>query len=155
MRVKTRRITVLALAALTAPASCTMNADVARWSGPDEVGRIVTSDEKALYLDEDGTGQPARLPREQVRDVDHPGNGLMVAGGVLLGLWGLLMINPNFRHGLADGTSPRGSDATGAFPLTLMLVVPGALMFSTGTIFYTRSKRAAAAFEHPATSPSQ
>lgn len=140
-------IGALALALLTAGTSCTTTAQVARRSGPDEVGWIARSDEGALYIDEDGTGRTVRIAREDVRDVDHPGNGLMVAGGILLGLWGLLMINTNFRHGLIDAGNLRGSDAAGGLPVTVGLVVPGALMFSIGALKYGQSKRAAARFE--------
>jgi hypothetical protein len=150
---KVGRSAVLALAALTTGASCTMNADVTRWSGPDqvarhEVGRIVRSDEGALYIERDGTGETVSVPRAEVHDVDHPGNVLMVVGGILLGLWAFRMTDSRFRQDLASD-APADAPPAHAVPVTFIFAVPGALLFSAGALFYARSKRAAAPFEHP------
>ena len=58
---------------------CGNTATITRSNGPSFEARIVGSDRDRIYVE----GARAGIPREEIIDIDHPGNGAAVAGGIL------------------------------------------------------------------------
>jgi hypothetical protein len=135
----------LALVAGIVTAGCGSSASIMRTDGQSVTGRIVRSEGDTLYLQQDEI-EAARMERDSVRDIDHPGNVAMVAGGLLLGTFGLMMTSGGFRDELVHG--PHGDANMGARPVTVMFAVPGFALLGTGLYHYVSSKRAARNFEH-------
>lgn len=69
----------LALAA-TLSLGCSRSAIVYGAHGATIEGRIVGSDADSITVDVDGTRQI--IPRESIRDIDHPGNGWLIFGAI-------------------------------------------------------------------------
>lgn len=55
---------------------------IERKRGADIDARIVSSDWRGVVI-EDGNGRRRRVPGEQISDIDHPGNVLMLIGAIL------------------------------------------------------------------------
>ncbi len=124
---------VAALVALVAPA-CSTTAAIRRNSGPNYEASIVRSDADAIYV-RGGNGALYRVPRADVAEIDHPGNGLLVTGLASLAFGAIIMAG--------------GLDADRDDRRTVGLVygVPGLTMALVGGVLYSGSTAAARAFE--------
>lgn len=114
-------------------AACSSNASIRNRGGGLLEARIAGSDAGSLLLDHPGRGT-IRLPREQVEDIDHPGNVVVMAGVSVL-LVGAYIIASEHQRGVEMVSTGL---ATG---------VPGLAMITWGASTYLRSRDAAAAFE--------
>ena len=94
-------------AVLCTSLGCGTSAIITRKNGTDE-GRIVRSTSTSVIVDT-GAGERS-IPRDQITDVDHPGNVVAVIGAVLLG-YGLLNIAVGASHCEEKG----GAFCTGVF----------------------------------------
>jgi hypothetical protein len=63
-------------------AGCT--ATIERRGKPEVEGRIISSDRRFVVVEVDE--RRYRVPGNEIKDIDHPGNGLLVAGVVFGGL---------------------------------------------------------------------
>lgn len=115
---------------------CANTATIRRNNGPDLEAQIVSADPGALNVA--GSDGVYRIPREDVYDIDHPGN---VTLGVGVGLLALAVVA--FAALAANGSLDRGTGpAVGS-----LLAAPGAGLTFFGSVIYLRSKHASAAFE--------
>lgn len=113
-------------------------ATLERAGSPNIEARIVASDNKAVYVTGDD-GQVYRVSRSTIRDVDHPGNVLMVIGGVFL-----LPALATFFASLGSNGNNSSNDLRA---IAGSYFVIGAPLFLAGIIPYTQSVRAAASFD--------
>jgi hypothetical protein len=85
--------------------------------GTSVSGRIVGGDETTVHLERDGDAWD--LERDEIVDVTHPGQGEIIAGGVLLGLSGGVLLGLSALSGVAgQGRAPSPVFA-------VMLAIPG------------------------------
>ena len=106
----------------------------------------MSSDIDSLRL-EDDDGNPFRLGRDQVFDVDHPGNVLAWLGVPHLVL-GAAMLADYYTRDVPDPMAPRTDGSLGLVKvLGWESLIVGAALSITGTWSWLRSKRAARAFE--------
>lgn len=104
--------------------------------------RIISSDRDFIYVEREFSTEPAAIPRKEVIEIDHPGNGMAVTGIVILGLYGAEAI-----AGASLLTSKdEVSRATGAVLLTVGGVgsTIGALLTAWGYSIWSDSVDAAA-----------
>jgi len=113
-----------------APAGCGHGASVDLRNGDSIDGMIVRSDKNHLYLERDSGGQAA-IARDDIDDIDYPGNVLQIAGGVTL-LLGL---------GIVGGAEY--SSRSEAVLTTASLCLPGLAMLAWGTYLNLHSRGAA------------
>lgn len=77
---------LLALILALTTTACSGSATITRRNGQSSSGRILTSDAKSLQVQDDRGGAVMNLPRADVEAIDHPGNVLLIAGLVVLGM---------------------------------------------------------------------
>lgn len=133
-----RSTTSLALIACLLAGLCgsgCSSATLERAGGPNIEARVVASDNKAVYVTGDD-GQIYRVSRSTLRDVDHPGNVLMVIGGVFL-----VPALTLFIASLGSGSNNLEREMASTY------FIMGAPLFLAGIIPYTQSVRAATSFE--------
>jgi hypothetical protein len=130
-----RRRLIAAFTAAALFSSC--SAQVYRQNLPSYRGRILESEPDALYLE--GDTEPYRVPATEIRDVDHPGNVLMVVGGVLAGM-GLTMAGVN-------ALQPSGYSRPDDSPVVVGYVSVGALLGIAGLVPWWMSRSAAGRLE--------
>ena len=110
---------------------CSTTATIHRQAGPAYEATIVDSDRDSLYVLGDD-GREYVVPAEQVRDVDHPGNVLVVVGGITLGVAGLTAIAmSNNDRGSSSSTDWAVPALYGAIGLGLL--VPGLTTWARST----------------------
>ncbi len=132
-----RRFLAAALvAALTS--ACSQTATITRQRGPAYEAKITRSDPTGLYVLGDD-GREYRVPAEEVRDIDHPGNVLVVLGGVSLGFAGLLALPATGSNANTDGP-----DTSGVQMAAAMYGILGVAFLVPGLITWISSKNAAA-----------
>ena len=128
-----------ALAVAISLAGCSTTATIHRVNGPAYEATILRSDPTSLEIQGDD-GRPYRVPREQVSDIDHPGNVLATVGAVLMGIAGLTAY--------AAETDKSGSDSrNAAIAVGVVYGLPGLLMAVTGGAIWLSSKDKAKACE--------
>ena len=76
---------IVACLVLGASAGCSTAASISRVSGPSFDAEILGSDAKSLRVRDD-YGREFLVPREDVADIDHPGNVLCTIGAVLMAM---------------------------------------------------------------------
>jgi hypothetical protein len=130
----------------TAAGACSTTATISRRHGPAYEAEIVGSDADTLRL-ENGDGQALLVPREDVVDIDHPGNVLMTIGAVILGVG---TINVLGTYGQLIEPMSGQSQNQAAAAATVVAIIPGAILTVVGAIIYGRSRNRAAAFQSPA-----
>ena len=64
-------------------AGCGTSADITIRNSHIISGTIVSSDARAVYIDTDDGNRT--VPRDQISDIDHPGNGVGTLGAILVG----------------------------------------------------------------------
>jgi hypothetical protein len=74
---------LLAILAFTTCAACGTTATITRTNGPPVEGHITGGDAENLYVEE--SGARSTIPRSDIKDIDHPGDGATVAGAILMG----------------------------------------------------------------------
>jgi hypothetical protein len=136
----------IAIVTAVAFAGCGTTATIHRQNGPAYEAEILSSDARSLHIRGDDNRTYA-VPGAEISDVDHPGNPLIVAGGVLAGIAGLAMLGIN-----GDQNSTPQERRDGMLVIGLIYGVPGLLMMLAGSVPYYRSKRGASEFENAATS---
>jgi hypothetical protein len=134
-----RRFIVLVV--VVAFAACSSTATISRNFGPAYEAEITGSDARSLRVRAQN-GYEFVVPREDVTDIDHPGNVLLTIGAVVTGMY-----SPFLVSGLAANNG--GQDEWSGFVTVMgvMGVAAGLSLALTGLIPYKRSKQAAAAFE--------
>ncbi len=136
MKVRSR---AAALSVAISLAGCSTTATIHRVNGPAYEATIAQSEPTSLDVFGDD-GRPYRVPREQVSEIDHPGNVLATVGAVLLGLAGLTAS--------VAATDRNTSDARGtAIAVGVIYGLPGLLMAVTGGSIWLSSKSKARALE--------
>jgi RNase P/RNase MRP subunit p29 len=120
----------LIAAALCTSLGCGTAATITRKNRTDE-GRIVRSTSTSVIID-NGAGERS-IPREEITDIDHPGNAVAVVGAVLLG-YGILNIAVAASHCEEKG----GAFCTGVF----IPAAAGLGMSIWGLTVWSRSTRA-------------
>jgi hypothetical protein len=81
---KPRRVAAATAVAL-AVSACSTTATIQRFDGPDVEATIEDSDARGLYV-RASNGRIYRLDRNQVGDIDHPGNVALTVGAALVGM---------------------------------------------------------------------
>lgn len=74
--------TKLAVALLTMLCGCSTTATISRINGATVEAKIARSDSSSLFV-KTAEGPEVAIPRADVSDIDHPGNGTAVFGGLL------------------------------------------------------------------------
>jgi hypothetical protein len=93
-----RRLLIPALL-LALLSGCSYSATVHRYGGPSLEAKIVASDLSTLLV-QDEHGETYEVPVLTVTEIDHPGTGWLIAGGVLAGLGALFALS--FRENDGD-----------------------------------------------------
>ncbi len=117
----------LALALSLGSASCT-TATLVRTNYGRVDARIVDGDEQAVWIVPQGSGEVVRVPRQEIRALEHPGDGWILTGAVLVGL-GLV------RAGTMGLIGTQGANLTDLiFPLSASMsyVGVGSVLWYTG-----------------------
>lgn len=70
-------------------AGCSSNAHITLQRSCPLEAHIVSSDRDFIYVEREFSATPAAIPREEIIEIDHPGNGMGVTGLVILGVYGL------------------------------------------------------------------
>jgi hypothetical protein len=125
-----RRLTVAAVAATLLPA-CSTEAILHRRGDPPLQARILRSDSDLIAVRTE-TGATLAIRRDDVTDIDHPGNVLAIAGACVLAVAASIAMESETRGELLT---------TGA-----IVGLPGAVMLTWGGVVYQRSRNAAARF---------
>jgi len=73
---------IITWALLVVLCGCSRSATISRASGEQLSARIERSDQETIYVKVAG-GREVHLARSEVADIDHPGNGVAVLGGLL------------------------------------------------------------------------
>jgi hypothetical protein len=116
-RLGQRIVTCLVLGAF---AGCSTTANISRTNGPAYEADIVSSDANSLHV-RDNYGREILVPREEVADIDHPGNVLYTIGLVLVA-----MSVPMLIAGLANRHQSQPSEWSGmAFVIGIPEAVTG------------------------------
>ncbi len=136
---RVRQTPGLALLALTL-CHCGSTATISRHTAPDLEARIVGGDARYLVV-RDAAGQTFKLPREDVADIDHPGNAVAVGS---LPVWGigalyLAMAPLGDLNTLSGGPSARDP----LYAAGVVSLVIAALMTGVGVFEWQRSRTAA------------
>jgi|KBSMisStaDraftv2_1062788.scaffolds.fasta_scaffold362177_1 hypothetical protein len=104
-------------------AGCGSTATITRYSGGTIDGEIVSADGRNVYIRREN--QALAIPRQDIVDIDHPGNGAAVAGAILTA-YGVL----NIAVGAPQCDTKGAAFCTGVFaplaiglPLTIYGVV--------------------------------
>lgn len=117
---------------LTVCAGC-MTATLKRARQPDIESRIVGSDARVIYVRNDA-GKTFGIPRNEVADIDHPGNVLVTIGVPLAAVGGL------YLRAAGDGSS------SGQGPLQaagFVFLTPGVFLVGLGLYEWITSSNAA------------
>jgi hypothetical protein len=101
--------TKLTAALLMLICGCSTTATISRINGVDFDAKITHSDRELLFLKTEG-GPEVAIPRKEVSDIDHPGNGTAVFGG-LLSAYGAL----NIAAGIGTCSEVGGAYCVGTF----------------------------------------
>ncbi|MFP2931948.1 hypothetical protein ACLESO_43635 [Pyxidicoccus sp. 3LG] len=128
------------VALLTLLCGCSSTARISRINGEPIEARIHRSNNETLFLRTEW-GPDVALPRSEVVDIDHPGNGVAVAGGIL-SAYGAL----NIAAGLETCSELGGAYCVGTF-LPAAIGVP---MLIWGLTTWGNSTSAAANNSKPA-----
>jgi hypothetical protein len=134
------RFRAAALSVAISLAGCSTTATIHRVSGPAYEAKILQSDATSLDVQGDD-GRPYRVPREQVSDIDHPGNVLATVGAALLGFAGLI----SYVAATENGGGPSSRDT--AITVGVVYGLPGLLMAVAGGSIWLSSKDKARACE--------
>jgi hypothetical protein len=129
----------MALIVALSVGGCSTTATIHRVYGPAYEAEIADSDGSALrVLGDDGRLYP--VSREEVTDIDHPGNVVLTVGAVLVGIAALVSLS---IANDGDGSQNR-EEATA---VGLVYGLPGLAMLIGGGVTYIGSKSRASAFE--------
>ena len=141
-------VSVAAAITLGTFTGCGNTATITRTQGGGGVveAKIVSSDGNKIFVE----GGRAGIPRDEIVDIDHPGNGAAVAGG-LLSAYGIL----NIAVGIPQCEEKGAGFCTGVFlPLAvgLPLTIYGIVVYagSTSAASQASARRAAQPRFHPA-----
>ncbi|MCP3138193.1 hypothetical protein [Pyxidicoccus xibeiensis] len=132
--------TKLTAALLALLCGCSTTATISRVDGSSIDAKIARSDSNSLFV-KTGGGAEAVIPRAQVADIDHPGNGTAVFGG-LLSAYGAL----NIVAGMETCGEQGGAYCVGTF-LPAAIGVP---MLIWGLTTWASSTSAAEGHDTPA-----
>jgi hypothetical protein len=138
----------VALAVAVAGAGCSTTATIHRVHGPSYEAEIVGSTDRALEV-RGHDGRTYLVPREEIADIDHPGNVTFTVGASLAAFAALLAgsIAANRGSGEVDATTP-------AVIVGVVYGVPGLLLALVGGLTWLSSTGAARAMESaPAAAP--
>lgn len=133
-----RRLVAAALCALLTSA-CSTTATISRNRGPAYEAKITRSEPDALYVLGDD-GREYRVPAEEVREIDHPGNVLALLGGISLGIALLVAATPVDTNDF-DADDQRENKFVAASVYGLL----GVGLFVPGLAIWMRSHGAASA----------
>ena len=113
---------------------CSTTATISRVDGGTYTAKIVRSDQDSLFVKTSSNGSEIAIPRSNVSDIDHPGNGMAVFGALLTAYGGL-----NVAAGASTCGEVGGAYCVGTF-------LPAAVGLSTliwGLTTWTNSTDAA------------
>jgi hypothetical protein len=133
----------------TATGACSTTATISTVRGSSYEATIDGSSAEALRL-QNRDGQRFVVPREDVVDVDHPGNVLMTIGAVMLGVGTLNVLG---TYGKVIEPMSGQSQNQAAAAATAVAIIPGAILTIVGATIYGRSRRNAEAFEKAKRAP--
>lgn len=123
-------------------------------SGETVSGRIVRSDETSVWIDRDhpwleDDDLEEEIPRDRIADVSHPGQGGMIAGGILAGVGSLFLVGARSCKDEREHRSSADSDGGRSFRLKscgltfavtgLAIGIPGVLLLAEGSAKYAGS----------------
>jgi hypothetical protein len=127
---------------LCAFASCSTTATMSRNNGPAYEAEILSSDADFLSV-RDNYGRQIVVSRDEVIEIDHPGNVLYTIGAVLVA-----MATPMLVAGVLHSNRSSKSDWSGMeLVFGIPVAVTGLCLAIPGWSRYRRSKVAAEAFE--------
>jgi hypothetical protein len=134
----------LALVVSLSLAACSTTSTIHRAYGPAYEAEIVDSDANRLRVLGDD-GRIHEVPREEVTDIDHPGNVLFTVGAVLVGVAAIVAFSTPDGSNLSQ--QQQEHDRETATAVSLVYGVPGLAMLIAGGVPYFSSRSKASAFE--------
>ncbi len=130
---KRLRASVAALVICTCACS---SATIYRRDAPDLEATIVGGNSKYLYVETED-GRVVQIERSKITDIDHPGNGEAVVGGLWVATWSLLV-------GMLAELSGNMNDRNGALVTAFAVgILPGAIPLVHGIVTWHQSTSAA------------
>jgi hypothetical protein len=130
-----------ALSVAISLAGCSTTATIHRVNGPAYEATILESDPTSLDVRGDD-GRPYRVPRQQVSEIDHPGNVLATVGAALAGFAGLIA-----WAAATDHSQSQSDRRNAAIVVSTVYGLPGLLMAVAGGSIWFSSKEKARALE--------
>jgi hypothetical protein len=129
----------LRVAALLVLCGCATTATVTTSRGTIEATILGGDDDALLVMNE--AGSKRRVPREDVREIDHPGNVLATIFGISSGLFGAYTVGFAASGFCGGGSSGGGA---GVLPCALMgsLTVASLALFTAGLYSWISSRNA-------------
>jgi hypothetical protein len=127
---------------LLALAGCSTTAAISRTDGLTYEADILGSDAGSLHA-RDLYGREIVVSRDEVADIDHPGNVISTIGLVLVGM-SAPMIIADLAH---RGDAQKGEWSGMGLVVGIPTMVTGLALAIPGLMHYARSKRGAKAFE--------
>lgn len=127
-----RGLAIFGIAALLA--GCSAEATVRRNDGRMFEGKITRSDKDNIYMGEQA------IARKEIRDIDHPGNGIGTFGAVVAGGGGIIEMTCLFAISRTNG-----EEGWVIFAVVdgALILVPGIIMAIWGFSVWNESKAAA------------
>jgi hypothetical protein len=132
---------IIAGVVLCAVSGCATTATISRTDGWTYEADILDSDASSLHV-RDVYGREVRVPREEVADIDHPGNLLLT-----FGLIAVAMSIPLIVGDLAQDKSQRTEWSGLGVVIGAGEAIAGLSLAIPGWVRYRHSTRAAKAFE--------
>jgi len=136
----TTRAIALVVAVSMSVAACSTTSTIHRAHGPAYEAEIVDSDVNTLRVLGDD-GRIHEVSREEVTDIDHPGNVVLTVGAILVAVGALVALSISSDR---NGSQQEREDATA---IALVYGLPGLMMTVAGGVTYISSKSKADAFE--------
>ena len=144
MNVDRRTIQLVALSLIVSVAGCSMTSTIHRTNGPAYEAEIVGSDADALHVRADN-GFTYRVPRDDVADVDYPGNVVFAVGAALTAVGAIA---------IAGITSNGGSNArSDAVVIGSIYGLPGLFLMGGGAFNYLTARSRSRNFETAVVTP--
>lgn len=85
---------------------CSTTAHITLRDGSRVDGEIVDSDRASVVVRR--SGEEVRVPRDEIDDIDHPGNFLLTLGALGAGGWGLILLAASADVATAEGETHSG-----------------------------------------------
>jgi hypothetical protein len=126
--------------ALFAFTACSNTATITRRSGPNFEASIEDSDSESVYV-RSGNGALYRVPRNDIVDIDHPGNVDLIIGAILVGVTPAVAV---------DAAGESATNRVGMATAAVLFGLAGIILGIHGGIAWSSSISSASKLDRPA-----